>query len=169
MNMSIQTKDYPDTFYVFVEIPEGSGIKYELKEDIEAIVADRFLFTSMVYPTNYGFVVGTEGKDNDPVDVLVIASKPIASGMVVRCRAIGKAVMDDEEGPDNKILAVPIEKVDPYSAAYNEVNDIPKSMQDMIKHFFEHYKELEKGKFMRFKSFDTKASAIAELKESRKS
>ncbi len=167
MKMDEQTKDYPETFYAFVEIAEGSDIKYEYKEDIEAIVADRFLFTSMVYPTNYGFVMGTKGKDNDPLDVLVIASKKVMPGTVIKCRPIGKAIMSDEEGSDNKIIAVPVEKVDPYSSIYTDAASIPKPLQEKLKHFFEHYKELEKGKFMKFERIASKQEAIDELKESR--
>ncbi len=168
MKMEEQTKDYPETFYAFVEIAEGSDIKYEYKEDIEAIVADRFLFTSMAYPTNYGFIMGTLAKDNDPLDVLIVASKRIMPGTVIKCRAVGKAVMKDEEGQDNKIIAVPVEKVDPYSSLYTDIKDVPEALKQKLKHFFEHYKELEKGKFMKFESFEGKESAMAELKESRK-
>ncbi len=169
MKGEAQTKDYPNSFYAFVEIPEGSSIKYEYNEEMDALVADRFLYTSMVYPTNYGFVIGTEGKDGDPLDVLIISSKSVQPGMVVKCRAIGKAIMSDEEGPDNKILAVPVEKVDPESVRYNSISDVSEHTKEMIKHFFEHYKELEKGKFMKFERFDGKEGAIAELRESRKS
>jgi len=167
MKMNFQTKEYPETFYVFIEIPQGSDIKYEYKEDIEAVVADRFLYTSMVYPTNYGFVLGTLAKDGDPLDVLVIASKPIQIGIVLKCRAIGKAVMSDEEGSDNKIIVVPVEKVDPLSAVYQDISDVPQHLLDKIKHFFEHYKELESGKFMNFDKFVGKDEAISELNESK--
>lgn len=167
MKMNFQTKEYPETFYVFIEIPQGSDIKYEYKEDVEAVVADRFLFTSTVYPTNYGFVLGTLAKDGDPLDVLVIASKPIQTGMLIKCRPIGKAVMADEEGSDNKIIVVPVDKVDPLSSTYTDISKVPQCLLDKIKHFFEHYKELESGKFMKFDKFVGKDEAIAELNESK--
>ena len=111
-----QTDDFPETFYAMVEIPMGSNCKYEYKEDLETIVLDRVLFTSMVYPANYGFILQTEGKDGDPLDVLVFSSVPINPGIVVKCRAIGIAEMSDDEGEDNKVIAVPIDKVDPASS-----------------------------------------------------
>jgi inorganic pyrophosphatase len=167
MNFSKQTDNFPEAFYAFIEIPQGSGIKYEYKEDLEAVVVDRFLFTSMTYPTNYGFALGTKGKDEDPLDVLVMSQVPISSGMVIKVRPIGIAVMSDEEGSDNKVIAVPVEKVDPAFSSYKDAQDIPEFMKNKIKHFFEHYKELEKGKFMKFEKFESREEAMKELKESR--
>lgn len=167
MNLTQQTKDFPDTFYAFVEIPAGSNCKYEYKEDLEGVVLDRVLFTSMVYPTNYGFVLDTEGKDGDPLDVLVISSVSIAPGIVVKCRALGVAEMSDEEGEDNKILAVPVDKVDPASATLKDINDVPQYLKDKMKHFFERYKELEKGKFMKFNGLKGKEEALKQIKEAR--
>ncbi|MDP8012952.1 MAG: inorganic diphosphatase [Nanoarchaeota archaeon] len=165
MEFKKQTDDFPNTFYAFIEIPQGSNAKYEYKEDMEAIVLDRVLFTSMVYPTNYGFIPLTQGKDGDPLDVLVISSVPINPGMLIKCRAVGVAEMEDEEGPDNKILAVPIEKVDPAFSNVKNIDSVPQYLKDKIKHFFEHYKELEKGKFMKFKDFADLASALDQIKE----
>ncbi len=165
MEFKKQTDDFPNTFYAFIEIPQGSNAKYEYKEDMEAIVLDRVLFTSMVYPTNYGFIPLTQGKDGDPLDVLVISSVPINPGMLIKCRAVGVAEMEDEEGPDNKILAVPIEKVDPAFSTVKNIDSVPQYLKDKIKHFFEHYKELEKGKFMKFKDFADLASALDQIKE----
>lgn len=166
MEFKRQTNDFPDTFYAFIEIPQGSNAKYEYKEDLEAVVLDRVLFTSMVYPTNYGFIPMTRGKDGDPLDVMVISSIPISSGMLIKCRAVGVAEMEDEEGPDNKILAVPVEKVDPAFSNVKDVGDVPSYLKDKIKHFFEHYKELEKGKFMKFKDFVGKEEALSQIRES---
>jgi len=167
MNFGKQTENFPETFYAFVEIPQGSNIKYEYKEDLETVVVDRFLFTSMNYPTNYGFALNTKGKDGDPLDVLVLAQSPISTGMVIKVRPIGIAVMSDEEGSDNKVIAVPVDKVDPTFAQYNDAADIPEPLKNKIKHFFEHYKELEKGKFMKFERFASKDEAIKELNESK--
>ncbi|MCL4400877.1 MAG: inorganic diphosphatase [Candidatus Parvarchaeota archaeon] len=167
MDLTVQTKDFPDTFYAFIEIPAGSNCKYEYKEDLDGVVLDRVLFTSMVYPTNYGFVMDTEGKDGDPLDVLVMSSASISPGIVVKCRAVGVAEMSDEEGEDNKIIAVPIDKVDPTSVALKDVNDLPQYFKDKLKHFFERYKELEKGKFMKFNGFKGREDALRQIKEAR--
>ena len=162
-----QTDDFPETFYAMVEIPMGSNCKYEYKEDLETIVLDRVLFTSMVYPANYGFILQTEGKDGDPLDVLVFSSVPINPGIVVKCRAIGIAEMSDEEGEDNKVIAVPVDKVDPASSMIKTEADLPKYQKNKLKHFFEHYKELEKGKFMKFNGFKGKEEALKQIKEAK--
>ncbi len=166
MKFDVQTKDFPESFYVFIEIPQGGNTKLEYKPDVDNIVLDRILFTSMVYPTNYGFILNTKAKDEDPLDVLVISSVPIPSGSILKCRAIGIAEMSDEEGSDNKVIAVPIDKVDPISAEYKDIENIPEAVKNKIKHFFQHYKELEKGKFMTFHDFKGKDEAIKQIKES---
>ena len=163
-----QPDDFPATFYAVIEIPMGSNCKYEYDEKLEAIKLDRVLFTSMVYPTNYGFIPSTRGKDGDPLDAMVISSVPIAPGMVVKCRAVGIAEMSDEEGEDNKAIAVPVEKVDPSSALIKSEADIPEHLKQKIKHFFEHYKELEKGKFMKFHGFKGKEEAQKQIKDAAK-
>ncbi|MCL5017782.1 MAG: inorganic diphosphatase [Candidatus Parvarchaeota archaeon] len=164
---SKQTDDFPETFYAMVEIPMGSNCKYEYKEDLETIVLDRVLFTSMVYPANYGFILQTKGKDGDPLDVLVFSSVPINPGIVVKCRTIGIAEMSDEEGEDNKVIAVPVDKVDPASSVIKTEADLPEYQKNKLKHFFEHYKELEKGKFMKFHGFKGKDEALKQIKEAR--
>ena len=166
MKFDVQTKDFPESFYVFIEIPQGGNTKLEYKPDVDNIVLDRILFTSMVYPTNYGFILNTKAKDEDPLDVLVISSVPIPSGSILKCRAIGIAEMSDEAGSDNKVIAVPIDKVDPMSAEYRDIENIPEAVKNKIKHFFQHYKELEKGKFMTFHDFKGKDEAIKQIKES---
>ena len=166
MKFNVQTEDFPETFYAFIEIPQGANTKLEFKPEVDNIVLDRILFTSMVYPTNYGFILNTKGKDGDPLDVLVIASVPIPSGTVVKCRSVGIAQMSDEEGSDNKVMAVPVDKVDPTSAAIKDVNNLGDPLKEKIKHFFQHYKELEKGKFMTFHGYAGREEAIKEIKES---
>ncbi|BAB60357.1 inorganic pyrophosphatase [Thermoplasma volcanium GSS1] len=162
-----QTEDFPESFYVMIEIPMGSNCKYEYKEELDNIVLDRVLFTAMTYPANYGFALDTRGKDGDPLDVLVFSSVSINPGIIVRCRAIGVAEMNDEEGEDNKILAVPVDKVDPASSIVRNESDIPEYQKDKLKHFFEHYKELEKGKFMKFHGFKGRDEAVKQLAEAR--
>ncbi|MEM0130028.1 MAG: inorganic diphosphatase [Thermoplasmatales archaeon] len=160
------TGDFPETFYALVEISEGSRNKYEYHEDVKSIVLDRILFTPMNYPTNYGMILGTRAKDGDPLDVLIISSSPIQPGILVKCRPIGIAEMHDEEGEDNKIIAVPVDNVDPNSSTIREIGDIPENFKNIIRHFFEHYKELEENKFMKFGRFGSRNDAIREIKAS---
>jgi inorganic pyrophosphatase len=154
-----QTDDFPETFYAYIEIPAGSNIKYEYKEGV-GLVADRFLYTAMNYPANYGFIPGTKGDDGDPLDVLVLSSLPVMPGTFIKCKPIGVGIMEDEEGIDNKIIAVPVEKVDPF-IQYKRIEDLPEIVKEKIKHFFEHYKELEKGKWVKFQGF----KGVEEAKE----
>lgn len=160
-----QPDDYPNTFYVMVEISMGGNNKYEYNEKLETIVLDRMLFTSMSYPTNYGMIIGTHAEDGDPLDVLIISSSPIQPGIIVRCRPVGIAEMKDEEGQDHKIIAVPVDSVDPNSSSVRDVEDIPVYLKNNIKHFFEHYKELETDKFMNFFGYGKKENAIREINE----
>ncbi len=146
-------KKAPELVNVFIEIPMGSSVKYEYDEETDVIKVDRFLYTSMVYPFNYGFVPGTLEEDGDPVDVLVITNQPVAPGTVIEARPIGVLVMEDEEGPDSKIIAVPKEKLDPYFKNVKSVDDLPEIVRERIKHFFEHYKELEPGKWVKVREW----------------
>ena len=161
-----QTKDFPHTFYVLVEISMGSDCKYEFDEELETIVLDRVLFTPMKYPTNYGMILKTEAKDGDPLDVLLISSAVIQPGIIVKCRAVGLAEMRDEEGIDDKVIAVPVDEVDPNSESIQDIKDVPQFQKNIFRHFFEHYKELEKGKFMDFLGFKGKAVAVELIKKS---
>ncbi len=160
-----QTDDFPDTFYAYIEIPSGSNIKYEYKEGV-GLVTDRFLYTSMTYPANYGFIPNTKGEDGDPLDVLVLSSLPVTPGTFIKCKAIGLGVMEDEEGIDNKVIAVPVEKVDPF-IKYKSIEEVPDILKDRIKHFFEHYKELEKGKWVKFQGFKGVEEAKNNIKSHR--
>ncbi|MGC8644850.1 MAG: inorganic diphosphatase [Thermoplasmata archaeon] len=163
---SVVTEDFPETFYALVEISEGSRNKYEYHEQLGSIVLDRILFTPMNYPANYGMIVGTRARDGDPLDVIIISSSPILPGIMVKCRPIGIAEMQDEEGEDNKILAVPVDKVDPNSSTIRDIEDVPEYLKRIIRHFFEHYKELEEDKFMRFRRFGPKQKAMEEMMSS---
>lgn len=142
-------KGAPQLVNVLVEIPMGSSVKYELDEESCLPKVDRFLYTSMVYPFNYGFVPGTLEDDGDPVDVLVISREPVLPGSIIEAVPIGLLEMEDEEGVDSKVIAVPKPKLDPYYAAWKDVSDLPEILKDRIKHFFEHYKELEPGKWVK--------------------
>ena len=122
-------------------------------------MVDRFNFTAMFYPFNYGFIPGTKAEDGDPTDVLVISSYSVAPGTVIPSRPIGMLEMEDEEGIDTKLIAVPIEKVDPIFGAWQDSSDIPAHTKLMIKHFFDHYKDLEPGKFVKTGKFLDRESA----------
>jgi inorganic pyrophosphatase len=142
-------KNAPEEVNVVVEIPMGSNVKYEIDKETGVVMVDRFLYTAMFYPFNYGFIPGTLEEDGDPVDVLVISNQPVHPGSVIRARPIGLLEMEDEEGPDSKVIAVPVDKLDPSFSNIRDVNDLPQALREKIKHFFEHYKELEPGKWVR--------------------
>jgi len=158
-------KNPPEDIYVVVEIPQGSGIKYELDKETGVIFVDRFLFTAMYYPFNYGFIPQTLADDGDPVDVLVISREPVVPGSVIRCRPIGMLEMRDEEGIDAKVIAVPHEKLDPSYADIKTVDQLPEIIRERIKHFFEHYKELEPGKWVKVERWRGLQDAIEEIKK----
>ncbi len=155
----------PEEINVFVEIPQGSSIKYEVDKDSGLLFVDRFLHTAMSYPFNYGFVPQTDAEDGDAVDVLLISSMPVTPGSVVRARPIGILEMEDEAGMDNKILAVPIKKIDPDYTDIEDINDISEHTKNKIKHFFENMKSLEKGKWVKLKNFLGKDAAMEEIRK----
>jgi inorganic pyrophosphatase len=163
-NLSIG-KNPPLEFNVVIEIPQGSAIKYEMDKQSGFIMVDRFNFTAMNYPFNYGFIPHTKAEDNDPIDVLVISSYSVAPGTVLPARVIGMLEMEDEAGIDTKILAVPLKKVDPFFAAVEDVGDLSEAIKNKIKHFFNHYKELEPGKWVKTKEFLPKQQAIEAIKK----
>ena len=159
-------KNPPEEVNVFIEIPEGVSVKYELDKDSGFIFVDRFLFTEMNYPFNYGFIPNTLADDGDPVDVLVLSSKPVVPGVVIACRPIGMLEMEDEAGIDNKIVAVPMPKVDNKFKDYNDITDIPQKTKDDLKYFFENYKKGEPGKWVKIKEWKGKESAFEDIKRS---
>jgi len=159
-------KNPPHEINVFVEIPQGSAVKYELDKESGVLMVDRLLYTAMVFPFNYGFIPNTYAEDGDPLDVALISSLPLAPGTLVAARPIGLLEMEDENGPDNKILAVPIEKIDPQFALVKNINDLNDHLKQRLKHFFESYKKLEPGKWVKTKEFLEKEKAEAEIKKS---
>src|SRR3989344_4431606 len=159
-------KNPPEEINVVVEIPQDSSVKYALDKDSGAIFVDRFLYTAMYYPFNYGFIPQTKAKDRDPVDVLVISSQPVAPGTVMPARPIGMLEMEDEAGLDNKVLAVPTAKIDPSFADIKDIKDLSLHTRNQIKHFFERYKELEPGKWVKLKDFLPKDKAEEYIKKS---
>jgi inorganic pyrophosphatase len=158
-------KNPPEEINVVIEIPKGSNIKYEIDDETGAVFVDRKLFTAMFYPCNYGFVPQTKEQDGDPVDVLVLGNDPFVPSSVIRANPVGVLITADEEGEDAKVVAIPVAKVDPSFSDVNDINDVPQYIQDQIKHFFEHYKELEKGKYVKVKGWEDKESAKKKIAE----
>jgi inorganic pyrophosphatase len=142
-------RDPPRDLHAVVEIPLGGvPVKYEIDKDSGALFVDRFLHTAMFYPGNYGFIPHTLSADGDPCDVLVVSQVPVVPGAVIRCRPVGALVMEDEAGGDEKILAVPVDKLHPFYTGVSSYKDLPVIMCEQIAHFFQHYKDLEKGKWV---------------------
>jgi inorganic pyrophosphatase len=142
-------KSPPLDINVVVEIPQGSSVKYELDKESGAIVVDRFLFSPMSYPAAYGFIPGTLAEDGDPADALVLVPSAVVPGAVIRCRPIGVLHMEDEAGPDEKIICVPHDKVHPLHGEVESVDDLAPIMRRAFEHFFETYKNLEPGKWVK--------------------
>lgn len=160
-------KGLPDDINVIIEIPlNGDPIKYEVDKDSGAIFVDRMLGTAMHYPCNYGYVPHTLCGDGDPVDVLVIMPLALIPGSVVRCRPIGVLKMTDEGGEDAKIVAVPVDKITPLYRDVESVRDLPAITLDQISHFFEHYKDLEEGKWVKIDGWEGPDEARQEIQDS---
>ncbi len=139
----------PHDVNVVIEIPQGGvPVKYELDKQSGALMVDRFLHTAMFYPGNYGFIPHTLADDGDPIDVVVVGQVPVVPGAVIRSRPIGALLMEDEAGPDEKIVAVPVDKLHPFYSGVQSYQDLPAILCDQIAHFFQHYKDLEKGKWV---------------------
>lgn len=143
----------PDKINAVIEIPYGSNVKYEIDKTSGAVVVDRVLYSAVFYPANYGFVPNTLADDGDPADILVINEYPLQAGSVIPCRLIGVLVMEDEAGMDEKLLAVPVGKIDPRFDDIKSIDDLPKATLNRIKNFFETYKLLEPNKWVKIKGF----------------
>jgi inorganic pyrophosphatase len=140
----------PIEINVLIEIPQGGvPVKYELDKISGALFVNRFLHTAMYYPANYGFIPNTLSEDGDPCDALALSQVPVTSGAVIRCRPIGALLMEDEHGLDEKILAVPVDDLNPYYDVVESYTDLPPIMRNQIEHFFRHYKDLEKDKWVK--------------------
>lgn len=159
-------KNAPDSFNVIIEIPMNSDpVKYEVDKATGAIFVDRFMSTSMHYPTNYGYVPRTLSGDGDPVDVLVITPVPLIPGVVVTCRAIGILKMTDEAGEDGKVLAVPTDKILSIYTKWQKPEDLNPLRLKTIAHFFEHYKDLEENKWVKIVGWEGPESAKKEISD----
>lgn len=160
-------KNAPEEFNVIIEIPMNSDpVKYEVDEETGAIHVDRFMLAAMHYPCNYGYVPQTLAEDGDPVDVLVLTPFPVAVGSVIKCRALGVLEMEDEGGIDAKVLAVPVTKLYPPYRNLNSPQDLPQEELDRIKHFFERYKDLEPGKWVKVQQWQDAETAKKEIVKS---
>jgi inorganic pyrophosphatase len=156
--------DLPDDFNVIIEIPmQGDPVKYEVDKESGAIFVDRFMGTAMQYPCNYGYIPHTLSEDGDPVDVLVQTPVPLLAGVVVRCRPLGVLKMTDEAGPDAKVLAVPVDKVCGLYSHFKDYNDVSGWRLTMIAHFVEHYKDLDKGKWVKIDGWGSLDEARHEI------
>ncbi|MDD3170421.1 MAG: inorganic diphosphatase [Candidatus Paceibacterota bacterium] len=144
---------------VFIEIPKGSGNKYELDKEINKIVLDRALYSSVHFPFEYGFIEGTLSEDGDPLDVVVLASNPTFPGCIVPAKIIGLLNMEDESGIDYKIIAAPDDKIDPRFKEINDISDLSEHQRKEIQEFFEIYKRLEPNKWVKVVGFESKEKA----------
>ncbi len=154
----------PNDFNVVIEIPMNADpVKYEVDKATGAIFVDRFMSTAMHYPCNYGYVPRTLSGDGDPVDVLVISPFALITGVVVRCRPVGMLRMEDEAGEDTKLLAVPIDKLTSQYRGIRTPKDVPETRLAAITHFFEHYKDLERGKWVKVLGWVGPAAARREI------
>lgn len=163
----LPARSVPDDINVIIEVPaHAEPVKYEVDKMTGLLEVDRFMPAAMHYPCNYGFMPNTLSGDGDPVDVLLIAPLPVQPGAFVRCRALGILLMTDESGEDAKIIAVPIKKVCMRTAHIETLDDIPKIDLDTIVHFFEHYKDLEPGKWVKVNGFAGVDAAAKEINDS---
>lgn len=144
----------PETLNVLIEVPiGGEPVKYEFDKASGALFVDRILHTPMRYPANYGFVPHTLGDDGDPLDALVITRSPIIAGAVIKVRPVGVLLMEDDKGGDEKLITVPVDATFPYYAEVGEHGDLPPIVTQQIEHFFQHYKDLEPGKWVKIKGW----------------
>jgi inorganic pyrophosphatase len=160
-------KNPPKDVNVIIEIPlRGDPVKYEICKESGAMFVDRFLHTAMYYPVNYGFIPHTLSDDGDPIDVMVVGRTQVAVGCVMRSRPIGVLLMEDESGTDEKILAVPHPKLHPFYDDVKSYTDLPKTLIEQIGHFFEHYKDLEEGKWVKLRGWEGPERAAELIEES---
>ncbi|MFB1001809.1 MAG: inorganic diphosphatase [Pseudomonadales bacterium] len=157
-------KNLPDEINVIIEIPANSDpVKYEVDKDTGALMVDRFMATAMFYPCNYGYIPNTLSEDGDPLDVLVPTPYPLINGAVIKCRPVGVLKMEDESGIDAKLIAVPVDKLSVIYRDVKEATDLSPLLLQQIEHFFEHYKDLEKGKWVKVQGWADAAEAKAEI------
>jgi inorganic pyrophosphatase len=159
-----KTKD--NAFNVIIEISMNDNpVKYEFDKEVGALMVDRFMQVSMSYPCNYGFIPHSLSQDGDPADVLVITQYPVISGAIIKVKPVGVLIMEDESGMDEKILAVPASEIDVTFENIKDIEDVPQMIKDRINHFFEHYKKLEKGKWVKIIGWENAQKALNIIEE----
>ncbi|CEK11961.1 inorganic diphosphatase [Legionella hackeliae] len=157
-------RDIPNEINVIIEIPmHGEPVKYEVNKDTGALFVDRFMTTAMFYPANYGYIPKTLSEDGDPVDVLVVTPVPLISGAVIPCRVVGMLKMTDEAGVDSKLLAVPTNKLTKMYENVKTYSDLPRHLLSSLEHFFQHYKDLEEGKWVKLNGWEGPEAAREEI------
>jgi inorganic pyrophosphatase len=153
----------PDAVKAIIEVPLNSNIKFEIDKESGAVEVDRVLYSAVHYPANYGFVANTLSDDGDPADILVLCDYALQAGSFIKCRLVGVLMTEDESGGDEKLLAVPTEKIDPTYKDIKDIGDVPEHTLNRIKNFFETYKMLEPNKWVKVSGFKDKAAATAIL------
>ncbi|WP_295699510.1 inorganic diphosphatase [uncultured Helicobacter sp.] len=161
----ISAGENPNKVNAIIEIPYGSNIKYEVDKESGLVVVDRVMYGAIFYPANYGFVPNTLADDGDPADILVLNTYPLQAGSMIATRLIGVLVMEDESGMDEKLIAVPVSKIDPSFDKVQSLADLPQITLDRIKNFFETYKTLEPNKWVKVKEYKDVAAATAILEK----
>lgn len=161
----ISAGENPNKVNAIIEIPYGSNIKYEVDKESGLVVVDRVMYGAIFYPANYGFVPNTLADDGDPADILVLNTYPLQAGSMIATRLIGVLVMEDESGMDEKLIAVPVSKIDPSFDKVQSLADLPQIALDRIKNFFETYKTLEPNKWVKVKEYKDVAAATAILEK----
>lgn len=157
-------KDIPNEINVIIEIPmHGEPVKYEIDKETGVLFVDRFMTTAMYYPANYGYIPQTLSEDGDPMDVLVITPVPLINGVVIACRPIGMLKMTDEAGIDTKLLAVPVGKLSKMYESVQSHEDLPQPLLLSLEHFFQHYKDLEQGKWVKINGWEGRERAKEEI------
>jgi inorganic pyrophosphatase len=157
----------PDVVNAIIEIPANSAaVKYEIDKATGMLCVDRFMATAMHYPCDYGYIPGTLSEDGDPTDILIISPVPLLPGSVIQARPVGVLLMTDEHGIDAKVLAVPADKITPMYQHIKDIGDVDQFLLKKITHFFEHYKDLEPGKWVKVDSWKDVASAKKEIIDS---
>lgn len=154
-----------NSFQFFIEIPNGSSVKYEIDNETGELVADRFLYGSSVFPANYGYIKGTKAGDGDPADVVVLSSQTVVPRCIIKGKIIGMLETEDEEGTDHKFIGVPLQKVDPIYGVWSDISDIPEPIKNRITHFFETYKTLEPGKWVKLRNWVDRDKALSRVKQ----
>lgn len=157
-------RDIPNEINVIIEIPmHGEPVKYEVNKESGALFVDRFMTTAMYYPANYGYIPNTLSEDGDPVDVLVVTPVPLINGAVIPCRVVGMLKMTDEAGVDAKLLAVPTNKLTKMYESVETYSDLPRHLLLSLEHFFQHYKDLEEGKWVKLNGWEGPEAARQEI------